>query len=156
MRKIKYLKLAILIICLWVVNSLYAISAHDLKKIWMHKDLAYIIDKWCSKQKDPTHCMITASYISNAESTMGATSTNAFWFTDWVYKTHQKAFDRWLKSYKKYWYTAKDPWWFYAKKWEIPKTRYCMSEHSSWSKLGCPNGRKNAFIIFNKLNSLKK
>lgn len=133
--------------------STEAIGANELLSVWMHKELATLVDNGCNKAKDPTHCKITAASISNAESQMGNASKNAFWFTDGKYTTHKAAFDRWFRSYKKYWYKAKDPSWFYAERGKIPRTHYCMSEHSSNSKLGCPNGRKNAFAVFNKLKA---
>lgn len=135
------------LIALFYCSEAYAISQTDMVNAGIHKELASLIDKGCKTD----HCKVTASFISWAESSGGNTSKNAFGFTDGTYATHKAAFDRWNRSYSKYWYKTKDPSHFYANRGGIPRTHYCMSEHSSNSKLGCPNGRKNAFNMFNKL-----
>jgi len=140
------------LIALFYCSEAFAINKTDMVKAGIHNELATIIDNGCKTD----HCKVTASFISWAESSGWNTSKNAFGFTDGTYVTHKAAFDRWNRSYSKYWYKTKDPSHFYANRGVIPKTHYCMSEHSSNSKLGCPNGRKNAFYMFNKLKDVSR
>jgi hypothetical protein len=95
--------------------------------------------------KDKKHCIKTWLSIAYAECTWRDLKT-PFWL-----QSKDKSYKKWVKSYKKYWYKAKDWHFFYWDWWELGKSHYCTEEESSWSKVWCPNGRKNFNRIFNNL-----
>lgn len=53
-----------------------------------------------------------------------------------------------MSSYLEYWHRTKGPRDFYPPKGKYSRTRYCTSEHSSRSRVGCPNGLKNSTKAF--------
>jgi len=60
-----------------------------------------------------------------------------------------------VKRYSKWWYKQKTPNGFYPKAGQVSPTRYCTDEHSSGTAIGCPNGNRHAWIVWNKLSSFK-
>jgi len=113
--------------------------------------------QWVKLKKwtwDSQHCIKLAAAIGCAESSCWKNnSLNPWWFRNQKFKSQTVAFDRWMKSYKKYWHkltsTPKD---FYGKK---NKHHYCVDEVSSKTIGWCPNGLKHSTSAWNKLLKLK-
>lgn len=57
-------------------------------------------------------------------------------------KASYSSLDEWMENfvqkYNKYWYKANWAWFFYSSAWKVSKSRYCTSEDSSKSSIGCP------------------
>lgn len=124
----------------------------------MDKNLSeYVINRCKDTAENPRRCVVTAAMISKAESQMGqnAYKNNVWGINEWkTYKSVYANFDRWLKSYNKYWYKSPLPSHYYPPKGWESKTMYCTDEHSSNSKKGCPNWLKHATVVYNILNNL--
>jgi len=129
----------------------------NLLKIWFEPTFAKNIIKECkSTAKDPIRCIKIWASISGAES--------SWWYNCFKnncmgmggrkisYKTKKEWVKDWVRRYNKYWYKQKNPNGFYPLKGKKSPTRYCTSEHSSRSKVWCPNGNKNAWAIWNQIN----
>lgn len=97
----------------------------------------------CSVQnaKNQFHCIKTGLSIAYAESSWKDL------YTPFGLQSKDKSVKKWVKSYNKYWYTAKNGFFFYGDWGQYGRSHYCTDEESSGSKKGCPNGRKN----FNKV-----
>lgn len=98
----------------------------------------------CFKQdvKNKKHCIKVWLSIAYAESSWKDNHT------PFGLQSEDKSFKKWVSSYKKYWYKAKDGSFFYWKNWKAWKSHYCLSEDSSWIKWWCPNWLKNFNSIF--------
>lgn len=129
-----------------------------IMKMWMWKDIsAYIINRCKAESQNPRQCVIVASFISKAESNMwkNAHNNNMFGINEWKkYGSLYENFDRWFRSYQKYWYNSPHPKHYYPKVWETSKTCYCTDEKSSNSKKWCPNGRKHSEYVYYILTAL--
>lgn len=127
-------------------------------EMWMNKNLAdYIINSCKVTSENPRRCIITACMISKAESNMGknAYKNNVWGINEWkTYWSVYENFDRWLKSYNKWWFRSPLPIHYYPPVGKTSKTMYCTDEQSSGSKKGCPFGLKHATYAYNILNSL--
>lgn len=157
------MKVIIMILLLCVTQTVSAgwsqstyILQNKMISLGMDKPLSEVIINECKKTaKDPKHCIITATFISGAESTLGSNTDsckNVFGVTGQCFKSRTDSVKDWVKRYNKFWYKQKDPNGFYSnsKSWK-PKTRYCMSEHSSKSEWFCPNWHTNAWNLYIKL-----
>ena len=128
---------------------------NQLQEIWMEKNLAsYVINRCKETAEKPRRCVITAAMIAKAESQMGK---NAYKNNVWginegkQYASTYANFDRWIKSYNRYWYKSPLPYHYYPARGDVSRTRYCTDEESSWSKKWCPNGLKHATYVYNFL-----
>lgn len=126
-----------------------------LKRLGFSDTLSHYIIKRCKQTaKNPSNCVIIAGFIGKNESNAGR---NAYNHNVWginegkTYKTDEENFDRWMKSYNKWWFSQKFPSHFYSERGKLPRTMYCTSEESSNSKVGCPFGLRNAKIAYNLL-----
>jgi len=123
---------------------------------WIIPKLANPLVDYCKKTaRDPVHCIKWWSSIIWNESTWWQNCYNKN-CTGMVggaksYKTYKEWVEDWVNRYNKYWYKAPNAHFFYGDRGELPKSRYCTSENSSWSDVGCPNGRKTAQEFFNSL-----
>jgi hypothetical protein len=52
----------------------------------------------------------------------------------------EEGMENWVIRFNKYWHTADSAWFFYSSAWKVSKSRYCTSEDSSKSSIGCPHG----------------
>jgi len=98
----------------------------------------YVINKCKETAKNPRRCVNTATFIAVAESAGGryAKGNNVWGINEGkTYSSHEANFDRWLKSYNKYWYNQIYPSSYYPPKGKVSITRYCTDEHSSKSKV---------------------
>lgn len=133
-----------------------------LIKLGITSNLANLIVSECKEWAiDPRKCIIIASAIVINESGGGKSNVcktrfNCFgiWSGKVVYTSYQEAVANWVSKYSRYWFKAKNMDFFYSDEWELPPSRYCMSESSSDTDIWCPIGKKITTWIFNKLNSL--
>ena len=131
---------------------------NKLVEIGMPKDIATSLITHCkATAKDPVHCIKIGASILGAESSLGnrCYKNNCFWILAWKisYDNKDVGVKEWVSKYNKWWYKQKNPDWFYSTRWNLPITRYCTSEESSWTKVGCPNGNKNAWKVWNQLSN---
>lgn len=155
-------KTAITLFIMWIVTIVLClsfkpaeaqwikISYEKIKVWWMKKppkEIYISLKEACifHKAKNLKHCIKTWLSISYAESTWKDKKTG------FGLQSKDKTAHRWAKSYVKYWYNAIDGDFFYGN-WYSPKSHYCMSEGSSWTKGWCPNWRKNFNKIYYNLN----
>lgn len=115
---------------------------------------------WTCKEKatDPRHCIIAWASIVKNESSGGkrCKNNNCFWIGGgrFKYDTVEKWVEDWVARYNKYWYKAQSASFFYPAKWQVSRSKYCTSEHSSNSSVGCPNWLRIAQDFWNKLDKL--
>ena len=142
------------------VNCNAKCKVETLTKLGITSTLSNLIVSECKEWAiDPRHCIIVASAIVINESggwksNACKTRFNCFWIWSGkvVYTSYQEAVANWVSKYNRYWFKAKDMSFFYATTWNIPPSRYCMSEDSSGSDLWCPTWLRIANSIFKKLN----
>jgi len=96
--------------------------------------------------EDKEHCIKTGLAIAYAECTWKD------YETPFGLQSKDKSYKKWVSSYKKFWYTARDGHFFYGDWGEYGKSRYCTSEESSWSSKGCPNWRRNFNSVYYNIN----
>jgi len=133
-------------------KATYAKLAKMEKVGYERKFATYIINRCKETARDPNKCVNTASFIGKAESNAGrdAYQNNVFGINEGKsYKSKEANFERWLKSYNKWWYKSPLPEHYYPPKGKVSKTRYCTDEHSSKSAVGCPNGLRIATQTYN-------
>lgn len=66
---------------------------------------------------------------------------NCLWVKSWKisYSSLDEWMENWVQIFNRYWYKAESPSFFYSEKWKLSKSRYCVSESSSDTAIGCPN-----------------
>lgn len=131
-----------------------------LVQAWISSNLAKEIVNVCKNMaKDPIHCIKYASSVSSAESGWWKKcyKNNCFWIKSGTigFKTLNEWVIDWVTRYNKYWWKATSMSQFYAPKGKLPYFRYCTSEYSSNSKIGCPNGLKHSTYTFKKIDFTK-
>lgn len=97
---------------------------------------------YAQEVNDKTHCIKTGLSIAYAESS---------WkdhHTPFGLQSKDKSYKKWVSSYKKYWHTATDWFFFYGDWGKLGRSHYCTSEESSGSSKGCPNGKLNFESIY--------
>ena len=117
-----------------------------------------------NKAKDPQHCLVVWLTLMHNESGSGQKSVACTKRHNCLgvksgktsYKTYEDGMNAWVAIYNKYWYKAKWASFFYSQKWKLPPSRYCTSEHSSNSSVGCPNGLKIASAQWEKISKIIK
>lgn len=70
------------------------------------------------------------------------------------YKSFNDGVLHFIWKYNRYWYKANSMSFFYPPAWWVSKSRYCTSEASSGSDVGCPNWLRNSQTVFNKLSEI--
>lgn len=126
----------------------------DLK---LKKELAESLVQNCKEfAKDPVHCIKVGASILKAESNLGKNCKNYNCFGigsgSVPYDSYAEGVKDWVTRYNKYWYKAPNSSFFYPSAGEKAPSRYCVSEESSGSAIGCPNWQKNAQSMWNQLN----
>lgn len=106
--------------------------------------------KECETASNQVHCFWIGMSIAKAESYR---QWGDHWYF-WMVTSNDKSIERWVTSYNKYRYKAQDWYFFYWDKGSLGKSRYCTSEVSSNSKVGCPNGRKNFDSFYSEYSKL--
>lgn len=135
---------------------------NTLIKVGITSNLANLIVSECTEWAlDPRHCIIVASSIVINESggwksNACKTRFNCFWIWSGkvTYTSYQESVANWVSKYNRYWYKAQSAKFFYPDKWKISPSKYCYSEDSSDSDIGCPFWQKIAQNIWNKLEKL--
>lgn len=121
------------------------------------KELSHEIVYVCAKNtKDPVHCITYLSAVTKSESSWwwNCKNYNCVWMFDWwiSFKSYNDMAIDWVTRYNKYWYKANNAEFFYGSWPKNPaKSRYCMSEDSSWAKGWCPNWRATAESVILKI-----
>lgn len=114
--------------------------------------------------QDPVHCLTVALILMHNESgawqksiactkrhnCLGVKSGKT------SYKSYEDGMNAWVAIYNKYWHKAKWASFFYSPKGKLPPSRYCTSELSSNSSVGCPNGLKIASAQWEKVEKIIK
>lgn len=137
-------------------------KVETLIKIGITSNLANLIVSECKNWAlDPRKCIIIASAIVINESGGGKSNAcktrfNCFWIWSGKvsYTSHQEMMVNWVQKYNRWWKNAKDMSFFYAESGEVSPSKYCFSEESSDTDVGCPIGKKITTWIFNKLNKI--
>lgn len=114
--------------------------------------------------QDPVHCLTVALTLMLNESGAGQKSVACTKRHNCLgvksgktsYKTYEDGMNAWVAIYNKYWYKAQSASFFYSPKWKLPPSRYCTSEHSSNSSVGCPNGLKIASVQWERVEKIVK
>lgn len=117
-----------------------------------------------NKAKDPQHCLVVWLTLIHNEAGAGQKSVACTKRHNCLgvksgktsYKTYEDGMNAWVAIYNKYWYKAQSASFFYAPKGKLPPSRYCTSEHSSNSSVGCPNGLKIASAQWEKVEKIIK
>lgn len=142
----------------WKVTCDAECKIETLKDIGIRPEIAERLVNNCKAlADDPVMCLRVGASIVTAESSKWwkckkSNPYNCFWIS-WKheYKSYDDAVLHYVWKWNKYWYKAKDMTHFYSPSWKLPPTRFCVSEHSSDSSIGCPNWLKNSSSTFNKL-----
>jgi len=96
---------------------------------------------------DPRHCILvwlTLMYNeagNQQKSTACISRNNCFGVQSGKakYSTLEEWTDTWVVKYNRYWYKAQSASYFYSSAGRLSPSRYCVSESSSNTKIGCPN-----------------
>ena len=143
----------------WTVQKKWLDCWADCKVktlVWMGmvEELANSLVYTCKeKARDARKCIIIGASILTAESGMWkrCKAFSCYWIKSKGYKSHQEATEDWVNKLNKFWYKANSASFFYPSRWEKSPSRYCTSELSSNSAVGCENGQKNAQSTWNRL-----
>ena len=152
LKKILFWTLIFIIPTITFANSLN----EKIVKLWGN-NLWNIVIKQCDNySKYPEHCKKINSAIASAESNFGrnAHNYNIYWNSKYKFKSFEQSIIQFNKTYNKYyWKPNYKPSDFYSNTPNRkPRTRYCMSEHSSNSSNYCPNWFKHSWNTFNYLS----
>jgi len=109
--------------------------------------------------KDPRHCILvwlTLMYNEawNQQNSKACVDRNNCFGINSGKKNYSildEGMENWVQKYNRYWHKADNASFFYSKSWELPPSRYCTSEDSSWSSIGCPHGLSIASDKWSKL-----
>lgn len=144
----------------WTMERWVEYKIDKLIEVGIDKKLAQPLVENCKRMAtSPVHCIIAWASVITAESgwkLKNCYHKNCTWLWAWWlwYDTYEAWIIDWIIRYNKYWYKAKSASFFYPSVGEKSRSRYCTSEHSSWSAVGCPNGQKSAQATWNKLSKL--
>lgn len=94
----------------------------------------------------PDHCILiwlTLMYneAGNQQNSKACTTrNNCFGINSWkkVYASLDEWMENWVQKYNLWWYKAESPSFFYSSAWKLSPSRYCVSEESSNTEIGCP------------------
>ncbi len=107
----------------------------------------------------PDHCILIGLVLmyneawNQQKSKACVDRNNCFGIQSWKksYSSLDEGMENWVQKYNKYWYKADSAWFFYSNSGSLPKSRYCTSEDSSGSNIGCPHGLSIASDKWSKL-----
>ena len=140
----------LLVFSFWMkeVYWLEHISYDNIKWINKPPKALYIgLKNECLRQKVPNakKCIKVWLSIAYAESSFKNLYT-PYWL-----QSKDKDHKGWVKRFKKYWFKANNWEFFYWKNGKTWKSKYCLSEKSSWTVWRCKNWEKNFSKIFNNI-----
>lgn len=131
---------------------------NTLTGIGIRQEIAVSLVENCKAlAEDPRKCVIAWASIVTSESSgwwncRKNNKYNCFWIMqNNNYKSYNDATLHFAWKFQKWWRNAKSASFFYPSRWQKSPSRFCVSEHSSNSVIWCPNGQKNAQIIWDKL-----
>lgn len=107
---------------------------------------------------DPVHCIKYGASIAKNESSWWnkCKTSNKYNCMGLNVKADYKSYSdwvlHWVGKYNKHWFKAQNMGFFYSPTWSLPRSRFCVSEHSSNTSIGCPHGLKISTQFFNSLS----
>lgn len=141
-----------------VVKCWVECKINTLTGIGIRQEIAISLVENCKAlAEDPRKCVIAWASIVTSESSgwwncRKNNKYNCFWIMqNNNYKSYNDATLHFAWKFQKWWRNAKSASFFYPSRWQKSPSRFCVSEHSSNSVIWCPNGQKNAQIIWDKL-----
>lgn len=132
----------------------------QINHLWYRKEPTISLISTCKAFSwDPRHCILvwlTLMYNeawNQQKSKACVDRNNCFGIQSWKksYSSLDEGMENFVQKYNKYWYKADSAWFFYSNSGSLPKSRYCTSEDSSGSNIGCPHGLKIASDKWEKL-----
>ena len=133
----------------------------ELQRLWIIEPIANSLITNCKAlSSDPRKCIIIWASIVKNESGgwLQCKKSNKYNCMGLSVKADYKSYNdgvlHWIAKYEKHWYKAENSWFFYPDKWKVSPSRFCTSEYSSGSDIGCPNGKRNAQMIWEKLDKI--
>lgn len=148
-----------------ITNRINTISNCDTKckvdqltKLGIRPEIASSLVTNCKALADnPVHCIkFWAALVANESGgwykCRSRNQYNCSWMDVWDnYKSYNDGILHWIGKYNRKWYKAKDMSHFYSVAWSLPPTRYCTSEASSKTSVGCPNWLRHSTSFLNKI-----
>ena len=132
----------------------------QVKHLWF-REAPTVSIIWACKASSlrPDHCILVGLTLMYNEagnkqnSKACITRNNCFWVKWWkkVYSSLDEWMENFVSIYNRYWYKAESPSFFYSEKWKLSPSRYCVSEESSNSYIGCPRWLSIASDKWSKL-----
>lgn len=128
-----------------------------LVKVWLNHELANELVLQCKEaDMNVVNCIKLGASIAVAESGWcNKLGKHGCFGIKWPKQdTIKESVEVFIYRWKRYWFKQLTPSSFYSKTSTPPKTRFCLSETSSNNLKSCPNGYKNSWEIFNKLDKV--
>jgi hypothetical protein len=132
----------------------------QVKHLWYREEPTKALISTCKGASlRPDHCILvwlTLMYneAGNQQNSKACVDRNNCFGLKWgkaSYSSLDEGMENFVQKYNKYWYKAKDAWFFYSKAWKVSPSRYCTSEDSSGSSMWCPHGLSIASDKWSKL-----
>lgn len=132
----------------------------QIKHLWYREAPAISLISTCKASSwDPRHCILVWLVLMYNEAGNKQNSkacidrNNCMWIKSWktVYSSLDEGMENWVQKFNRYWFKAESAWFFYSSAWKVSKSRYCVSEESSNTEIGCPSGLKIATAKWNQL-----
>lgn len=144
----------------WKVECGAECKIDTLKKLGIRDEIAESLVTNCKAlADDPRKCVIIWASIVKNESWWGykcktSNKYNCFGLSvKDKYNSYNDGVLHFIEKWNKFWFKAKDMSHFYSPAWKLPPTRFCTSEDSTGTSIGCPAWLRNSTIIFKKLDS---
>lgn len=132
----------------------------QINHLWYRKEPTISLISTCKAFSwDPRHCILvwlTLMYNEawnqqNSKACVDRNNCFGIQSGKKSYSSLDEGMENWVQKYNKYWYKADSAWFFYSKAWKVSPSRYCTSEDSSGSSVGCPTWLKIASDKWSKL-----
>lgn len=132
----------------------------QVKYLWYRESPTVSLISTCKASSwDPRHCILvwlTLMYNEawnqqNSKACVDRNNCFGIQSGKKSYSSLDEGMENFVQKYNKYWYKADSAWFFYSKAWKVSPSRYCTSEDSSGSSVGCPRGLSIASDKWNKL-----
>lgn len=134
----------------------------QINHLWYRKEPTISLISTCKAFSwDPRHCILvwlTLMYNEawnqqNSKACVDRNNCFGIQSGKKSYSSLDEGMENFVQKYNKYWINAEWPEFFYSKSGSLPKSRYCTSETSSGSSIGCPRW---LFIASDKWEKLYK
>lgn len=130
----------------------------QLTKLGIRPEIASSLVTNCKALADnPVHCIkFWAALVANESGGWYKCRKRNQYNCSWMdvhadYRSYNDGILHWIGKYNKYWYKAKDMSHFYSVAWTLPPTKYCTSEASSKTSVGCPFWLRHSTSFLNKI-----